>query len=205
MNDHPAIERIVDRALGRGDLSPEIAAHVSGCAACREIETWAAALAAAVSDGPLAAAPEALVDRARAIPSDFPRPAQRRREWSIAQLVEDAFARPRLVGVRGASIGRRMLYAVPGGHVDVELAPDPEDGERVRITAQVLFDEGGAPADLLAILLRDEEPVSRAGGDETGTFVFRRIPLGDYRIEILFPTTGHAIRITSVAVETGTQ
>jgi hypothetical protein len=203
VNDHPAIERIVDRALGRGDPSGEIAAHVSGCAACREIEAWAAALAAAVAEGPLAAAPEALVERALAIPSDAPRRSERRREWSIARLVEDAFARPRLAGVRGAAIGRRMLYEVPGGHVDVELAPDPEDGERVRITAQVLFDEGGAPDDLVAILLRDGEPVSRAAGDETGTFVLRRIPPGDYRIEILFPATGRAVRIASVPVETG--
>jgi hypothetical protein len=201
VNDHPTIERIVDRALGRGDSSAEIATHLSGCAACREIEEWAVALAAAVSQGAPTTAPEGLVERALTIPSEAPRRARARREWSIARLVEGAFARPLLAGVRGAGTGRRALYEVPGGHIDLEIAPDPEDGERVRVTAQVLFDEGGAPADLMAILSRERAPVSRALGDETGTFVFRRVSPGSYGIEIVSPSAGRALRIGDVSVE----
>jgi hypothetical protein len=201
VSDHPPIDRIVDRALGRGDPSREIADHLAGCAACREIEAWATALAAAVAQGPPMTVPEELVERALAIPSEARPRARPRREWSIARLIEDAFARPVLAGVRGAAVGRRSLYEVPGGHVDLEIAREPDDGERVRITAQVLFDEGGAPADLVAILSSDRATVSRAVGDETGTFVFRRIPPGDYRMEIVSPSAGRGVRIGSLSVE----
>ena len=201
MNDHPAIERIVDRALGRGDLSGEIAGHLAGCAGCREIEAWSAALAAAVAEGPPLTTPDELVERALAIPAEAVRRARPRRQWSIARLIEDAFARPVLAGVRGAAVGRRSLYEVPGGHIDLEIAPDSEDRERVRITAQVLFDDGGPPTDLMAILRGDRTPVFRAVGDETGTFVFRRIPPGDYRMEIVSPSAGRGVRIGSVPVE----
>jgi hypothetical protein len=201
VSDHPSIDRIVDRALGRGDPAGEIADHLASCAACREIEAWATALAAAVAQGPPTTVPEELVERALAIPSEAPARARPRRRWSIARLIEDAFARPVLAGVRGASVGRRSLYEVPGGHVDLEIAREPDDGERLRITAQVLFDEGGAPADLVAILSSDRAAVSRAAGDETGTFVFRRIPPGDYRMEIVSPSAGRGVRIGCLPVE----
>ena len=86
-----------------------------------------------------------MVERALAIPSTHPRPALPRKAWSIARLIEHAFGQPRLAGVRGSATGRRFLYAIAGGHVDLEIAPDPDDGERFRITGQVLLDEDGAP------------------------------------------------------------
>lgn len=204
MSEHPALERIVDWALGGAGSSGEVGSHLETCEACRKARAWAEALAEAVATGPPEAAPEAMVERALAIPSEHPRPGMPRPGWSIARLVEHAFGRPQLAGVRGSATGRRFLYAIDVGHVDLEIATDPDDGERFRITGQVLFDEGGAPGDLIAVLSSPGAPLSSAIGDEGGTFAFRGVAPGDYRIEILSPSAEIGVRIGDVAVETGT-
>jgi hypothetical protein len=201
VSEHPSLERIVDRALGRSEASAELEAHLAGCTRCREAQVWAADLAAAAAAGPPMSAPGGLVERALSIPSLEPRTPVRR-EWSLARLVGDAFSRPHLAGVRGAGTARRMLYEVPGGHVDLEIAPDPDDGERFRIIAQVLFDDTGLSGDLAAILWRDREPVARAASDESGVFTLERVPSGEYRLDVLSVSTGRAILI-GVRVETG--
>jgi hypothetical protein len=96
-----------------------------------------------------------------------------------------------------------MLYELPDGHVDLEIGPDPEDSERFRMTAQVLLPGADPSAGVLAILWRGEALEARASGDETGTFVLGEVEPGEYRLEILSPSTGRAIRIASLAVETG--
>jgi hypothetical protein len=164
---------------------------------------WARALAGAVSESPPAAAPEALVERALAIPAVHPRPAARRTGWSIARLVEDAFRRPQLAGIRGSATARRLLYTIDGGHVDLEIAPDPDDAEKFRITAQVLLDEGGAPDDLVAVLSRAGTPLLGASGDAGGTFVFHAVAPGEYRIELISPSAQLGVRIGGVSIETG--
>jgi hypothetical protein len=203
VSDHPPLERIVDRVLGASADSDDVRTHLAQCARCREAEAWAQELLAAVTQGPPLTAPESLVDRAILITTAAPRP-QSGRGWSLARLLEDAFARPLLAGVRGAATARRMLYEVPGGHVDLEIAADPEDAERVRITAQLLLDEAvDPPRDLIALLWSGNQLVSRAVGDESGTFALRSVDPGDYRMELLSPASGRAIRIVSVVVETG--
>ncbi|HJU87134.1 MAG TPA: hypothetical protein VJ788_07195, partial [Gemmatimonadota bacterium] len=201
MSEHPALERIVEWALGRG-ASGEIGPHLESCEACRGARAWAEALAAAIAAGRPGAAPEAVVERALGIPFEHPRPATRAASWSIARLVERAFDRPQLAGVRGRATGRRFLYAIDGGHVDLEIAPDVDDGERFRITAQVLFDEEGAPDDLIAILSGEGRPLSSASGDESGTFAFYAVAPGEYRIELIAPSAQRGARIGGVAVET---
>jgi len=205
VTEHPTLDRILDRVLGReGGASDEIAAHLSGCEQCREAEAWAADLVAAASQGPPVEAPDNLIARAAAIPSAEPRrrPATEQR-WSIARVVQDAFARPLLAGVRGGATARRMLFDLEGGHVDLEVAPAPDDGERFRITAQVMLDDTPSLPDLAAILWRGAEPAARASGDETGTFVLENVPPGGYRLDVLSLSTGQAIRIGRVPVETG--
>jgi hypothetical protein len=202
MSEHPALERIVEWSLGRSGSSAEIESHLVACEACRDSRAWAEALAAAVAAGPPAPAPEELVSRAIAIPSGNPRPATRRR-WSIARLVEHAFGFPQLAGVRGSSSGRRFLYTIDGGHVDLEIAPDPDDGEAFRITAQVLLDEEGAPGDLIAVLSGEGTPFSSASGDATGMLAFHAVAPGAYRIELISPSAELGVRIGGIAVETG--
>lgn len=203
MSDHPPLERIVGRVLGASPDSDEDRAHLAQCARCRRAEAWAQALLAAVTQGPPLTAPEPLVDRAILIPTVEQRPRSRP-GWSLARLLEDAFARPLLAGVRGTAIASRMLFEVPGGHVDLEIGADPEDAERVRITAQLLLDEAvDPPRDLIGLLWSENALVSRAVGDESGTFVLRGVDSGDYRMEILSLASGRAIRIASFVVETG--
>jgi hypothetical protein len=203
VSEHPALERIVDWALGRGGLPGEIGGHLERCETCRGARVWAEALAAAIAGGPPATAPEALVERVLAIPSEHPRPATRRAGWSIARLVTDAFRRPQLAGVRGSATGRRFLYEMAGGHVDLEIAPDPDDAERFRITAQVLLDETGAPDDLIAVLSGAGRALASASGDESGAFAFHGVMPGEYRIELIAPSAELGVRIGGIAVETG--
>lgn len=204
MSNHPTLERIVGRVLGAGADSDDVREHLGQCARCREAEAWAQELLAAVSQGPPLTAPESLVERAILIPTEEPRPRSGR-QWSLARLLKDAFARPLLAGVRGGATARRMLYEVPGGHVDLEIAADPEDAERVRITAELLLDDVDPPRDLIALLWSENELVSRAVGDESGAFMLRCVDPGDYRMELLSLASGRAIRIASVVVDRGSE
>ncbi|HET7693444.1 MAG TPA: hypothetical protein VFM44_10185 [Gemmatimonadota bacterium] len=202
MSEHPSLERILDHALGRSGASRELEAHMAGCTRCRDARAWATELATAVAEGPPLSAPDGLVDRAISIAREEPR-RQAERRWSIARLVEGAFSRPLLAGVRGGATARRMLYEIPGGHVDLEIGPDADDGERWRILAQVMFDDGESAADLAAILWDGRVPVARAAGDETGSFVFGGVPPGEYRLDILSLSSGRAILVGGVRMETG--
>ena len=76
-------------------------------------------------------------------------------------------------------------------------------GERYRITGQLLFADEGPPPDALAILWRDSALAARASGDETVTFVIEHVAPGEYRLEILSPSAGRAIRIASLSMEGG--
>ena len=203
MSDHPALEQILDRVLGRGDCTGGIAEHLIACASCRQASAWATALIRAAGGGPPVVTPETVIERAVSIAFDEPRRRAERERWSIARLVEDAFARPLLAGVRGSGTARRMLFELADCHVDLEISCDPEDGERYRITGQVLFAEEGPPADVLATLWRDGALAARASGDETGTFVIGDVAPGEYRLEILSPSDGRAIRIARLPVEGG--
>jgi hypothetical protein len=203
VSEHPTLERIVEWALGRGGEPDAIGSHLERCEACRGAGAWAEALAEAIADGPPAAAPEALVARALAIPSEHPRRAMPTAGWSIARLVEHAFRQPQQAGVRGSTTARRHLYAIAGGHVDLEIAPDPDDAERFRITAQLLFDEAGAPDDLIAVLSTGGTALASASGDESGTFAFHAVAPGEYRVELIAPSAQLGVRIGGIVVETG--
>ena len=113
MSDHPALEQILDRVLGRGlyrrdrrasDRLRELPAGLGLGRGARQRD----------GGGPPVVAPETVIERV-SIPFDEPRRHTGRERWSIARLVEDAFARPILAGVRGSASARRMLYELPDG------------------------------------------------------------------------------------------
>lgn len=205
MTDHPSLDRILDRLLdptGAGGQARDLAAHLASCEQCREADRWARQLVLAVAEGPPVAAPEALIDRALGIPEAEPRVRPATARWSIAWLVQDAFARPALAGVRGGATTRRMLYELDGGHVDIEIAPSPEDGESVRLTGQLLLDDAPPPEDVVALLWRDRSVVARASGDATGMFLLPSVPAGTYQLDLLSLASGRAVRVGSMKVET---
>jgi hypothetical protein len=201
MSEHIPLDRIMDRLVdpARHDTR-EIADHLATCDRCRDAERWAGELLETVTGERPLAAPEELVQRALGIPAESPRPAKRR-EWSLARLVEGAFSRPALAGVRGGAPGQRLLYQIPGGHLDIEIAPTADDGEALRVTGQLLLDDAPPPGDILAALWRGRTMVARATGDPTGLFVLTPVQPGAYRLDLLSLTTGGAVRVGQITLE----
>lgn len=201
MSQHISLDRIIDRIVDpdRHDAR-ELSDHLASCDRCRDAERWARELVEAVAGGRPPEAPETVVQRALAIPSEEPRPRAKRR-WSIARLVEGAFSRPALAGVRGVQAGQRFLYEIPGGHLDLEVAPSPEDGEALRLTGQLLLDKAPPLGDILAALWRDRVLIARATGDATGLFVLAPVPPGVYRLDLLSLTSGAAVRVGEITLE----
>jgi hypothetical protein len=208
MNDHPTLARILDRVLDParaegdgGEERDELTVHLAACEDCREAERWARKLLEAIGEGPPRAAPEWLIDRALEIPDEEPRPQPEAGGWSLAVLARDAFARSALAGVRGAATGRRMLYEIAGGHVDLEIAPSREDGEHLRLRGQVIIDDRPPPDDLLVLLWSGRRVIARASGDAAGAFVFSHVAPGVYGLDLLSLTAQRAIRIAELTVE----
>jgi hypothetical protein len=201
MSEHITLDRIIDRIVDpdRHDTE-ELSDHLATCERCRDADRWARGLVEAVAGGRPPKAPEALVERALAIPTELPRP-RAEREWSIARLVEGAFSRPALAGVRGGATGQRLLFEIPGGHLDLEIARAPDDGEALRLTGQLLLDQAPPPSDILAILWRDRTLLARASGDTTGLFVLTPVLPGEYRLDLLSLSTGRAVRLGEIRVE----
>lgn len=224
MNDHPSLGRILDRVLDQAPVERDTAredadgggsqragpgggewndlrTHLAGCEPCQETERWARKLVEAIAHGPHREAPKSLVDRALGIPGEEPRAVLEAGGWSLARLVEDAFARPALAGVRGAAAGRRMLFELEGGHVDVEIGPSADDGEQLKLRGQVIFEDRRPPDDLLALLWSERRTIARATGDAAGGFVFSRVPPGLYRLDLLSLSAQRAVRIAEITVE----
>ncbi|MCI0546670.1 MAG: hypothetical protein L0027_05250 [Candidatus Rokubacteria bacterium] len=201
MTEHISLDRIMDRIADadRHDAG-EIVSHLATCDRCREADRWMREVMEAAAAGEPPTAPEEVVERALAIPAEAPR-SGKRRAWSIARLVEGAFAKPALAGVRGGGAGQRLLYRIPGGHLDIEITPAPEDGEALRLTGQLLLDEAPPVGDLLAALWRDRTMVARATGDLTGLFVLAPVPPGVYRLDLLALKTGGAVRVGQITLE----
>lgn len=202
MKDHPTLDRILDHVLGRGSAGTDgLGVHIEACADCSDAERWVRRLVDAVAEGLSHGAPEALIERALAIFRDEPRARPEAGGWSLAMLVKDAFAQPSLAGVRGAATGRRMLFEITGGHVDLEVSPSPEDGEHLKLTGQVIFDDQPPPVDLLALLWTQRRAVARTSGDAAGVFVFSRVPPGVYQLDLLSLSVHRAVRIAELTVE----
>jgi hypothetical protein len=201
MSEHITLDRIIDRIVDpdRHDTD-ELSDHLASCERCRDADRWARELVQAVAGGEPTAAPQRVVERAQAIPAGEPRP-RTKRAWSIARLVEGAFSRPALAGVRGGATGQRLLFEIPGGHLDLEIAQAPEDGEALRLTGQLLLDQAPPPSDILAILWRGRTLLARASGDTTGLFVLTPVPPGEYRLDLLSLSTGRAVRLGEIRVE----
>ncbi|HET6341549.1 MAG TPA: hypothetical protein VFG78_05145 [Gemmatimonadota bacterium] len=199
MSEHVSLDRIIDRVFGR-DLDEDLVDHLATCDRCGDAERWARDLREAVAEGPPPEAPEELLERARAIPAEEPRP-RTKRGWSIARLIEGAFSTPALAGVRGSATGQRLLYEVPGGHLDLEITRAPDDGEALCLTGQLLLDHAPPPSDILAILWRNRTLHARASGDPTGVFVLAPVPPGEYWLDLLSMSTGNAVRVGELRVE----
>lgn len=200
MSEHVSLDRIIARVFDR--TLDDLSSHLATCDRCQAAERWARDLRKAVAGGPPPEVPEALVERARAIPAEEPRHRpERNRGWSIARLVEGAFSSPALAGVRGGATAQRLLFEIPDGHLDLEIARDPDDGEALRLTGQLLLDQAPPPSDILAILWRNRTLLARASGDTTGLFVLARVPPGEYRLDVLSLSTGRAVRLGEIRVE----
>ena len=206
MNDHPTLERILDLVLETGpdrELG-ELQAHIADCETCTDTERWARKLLDAIEEGPPVETPGSLIERARELPRSEPRPRlEAKPAWSMARLIEGAFSRPALAGVRGAGTGNRMLYELEGGHLDLEISPDPDDGENLRLVGQVLFDDRPPPDDTIAMLWSQRRAVARASADAAGLFIFTHVPPGVYGLDLLSLSVHRAVRIAQVTVELG--
>ena len=204
MKRHPSLERIFDavrRSDRRGD---ELATHLAECALCAESAAWVEELLGAVARGPLPEPTAEALDRAIAIPETVGRPRRReetRQRWSLARLVRDAFLRPAMAGVRGGSMAQRFLYEAEDAHLDLEVAAAPGDAERRRLTGQLLIEGSHQTDAVLAVLWRGSHVAGRAVGDELGIFVLDDVVPGGYRLEVLSPATGHAVRVAALVVD----
>lgn len=202
MKDHPTLDRILDHLLGSAPAETDgLSVHIEACRECSDAERWVSKLVDAVAEGLSPGAPETLIERALAIFREEPRARPEARGWSLAMLVKDAFTQPALAGVRGAATGRRMLFEIAGGHVDLEISPSPEDGEHLKLTGQVIFDDQPPPEDLLALLWTERRAIARTSGDAAGVFVFSRVPPGVYRLDLLSLSVHRAIRVAEFTLE----
>lgn len=193
MSDHLDPGRLVDLAREPGRIGEAERAHLEACETCAEARRWADAVLEAASAEPLGVPPAAVVERALSIPDEQPAPARREApRWSLARWLPGLL--PAAAGVRGAASTRR-LYDSDAGRVDVEVAPDPDDAERWRVTGRLEPAGGPAPGDALAVLWDGETLEGHAAGDEIGLFVLSGVRAGRYRLEVWSPAAGAAVRI----------
>jgi hypothetical protein len=204
MKRHPSLGGIFD-AVRRSDApGDDIARHLVECGHCAESAAWIEGVLAAVARGPLPEPTAEALSRAIAIPETAPRPKRReapRSRWSLARLLPDAFARLAMAGVRGGSTTQRFLYETEDAHLDLEVAAAPGDAERRRLTGQLVIEGTRQTDEVLAVLWQDSQIAARAAGDELGIFVLDDVVPGTYRLEVLSPVTGHAVRVAALAVD----
>lgn len=205
MSTHPTLGDIFDAVRSKGTATDEVARHLPGCARCRESAAWVGELLAAAASGPLPAPPEDVIARAvgiaRAERSTREREAPTPR-WSIAKLLRDSLMTPALAGVRGGPALRRFLFEAVGAHLDLEVSPAPHDAERRRLTGQLLVADTMPPDDVLAVLWQGQSVAAQASGDEQGQFVVDNVTPGDYQLDVWSITTGRAIRVASLSIDT---
>ena len=205
MSTHPTLGDILDAVRGNGAATDEVARHLPECARCRESAAWVEELLAAAASGPLPAPPEDVIARSVGI-TRAERPTREREaptpRWSIAQLLRDSLMTPALAGVRGGPVSRRLLYEVEGAHLDLEVSPATHDAERRRLTGQLLVGETMPPDDVLAVLWQSQSVAAQASGDELGQFVLDDISPGDYQLDVWSISTGRAVRVATLSIDT---
>lgn len=202
MTEHLDLGRLVDLAREPGGAGEAEREHLADCEACAEARRWAEAVARAVAIEPLEPPPPGVLERALAIPRESPPPVRRRApRWSLARLLPGLS--PAAAGVRGRVAPTRRLYESEAGRLDVEVAEDPEDAERWRVTGRLDPAEGPPPDDALAVLWDEAAVAAHAAADEIGFFVLPRVSPGRYRLEVWSSAADAAVRIEPFDVPPG--
>jgi hypothetical protein len=159
--------------------------HTASCSSCRDSLEWIERIIEAIDQAPLEAPSEGAVARVIDLAREAPVATRKERRWSLARLLGDALDEPALAGVRGgAEHARRLLF----------------ETDTCRVVGQLLQTGQQPIGGLLAILWRSGNVVSRAIGDDVGTFVFEAVQPGDYKLDMWDPSSGQGVRIEQLTV-----
>ena len=202
MTDCLNLNELFDHVRGGVERLPVVVReHTAGCSSCRDSLEWIERIIQAIDQAPLEAPSEKAVSQVIDLAREAPVAVREERRWSLARLLGDALDQPALAGVRGgAEQARRLLFETDDGHLDLEITPSEIETGKCRVMGQLL-QVGQQPArDLLAILWRSGNVVSRAIGDDVGTFVFEAVPPGDYKLDMWDPSSGQGVRIEHLTV-----
>ena len=202
MTDCLTLNQLFDYVRGSADRLPAVACdHTAGCSSCRDALGWIERVIDATAQAPLEAPSAAVLARVIDLAKEPPVTAREERRWSLARLLGDALGQPALAGVRGGTeSARRFLFETDDGHLDLEVTGSETETGKYRVMGQLLRTGRQPTPDLLAILWRSGIVVSRATGDDVGTFVFEVVQPGDYQLDMWDPSSGHGVRIEHLIV-----
>lgn len=202
MTDCLTLNQLFDCVRGSADRLPAVARdHTASCSSCRDALEWIERVIHATAQAPLEAPSEAAVARVIDLAKESPVTAREGRRWSLARLLGDALGQPALAGVRGGTeSAHRLLFETDDGHFDLEVTSSETETGKYRVMGQLLRTGRQPTPDLLAILWRSGIVVSRATGDDVGTFVFEAVQPGDYQLDMWDPSSGYGVRIEHLVV-----
>jgi hypothetical protein len=202
MTDCLSLNELFDHVRGGVDRVPAVVReHTAGCSSCRDSLEWIERIIQAIDQAPLEAPSEKAVARVLDLAKEAPVTVREERRWSLARLLGDALDQPALAGVRGgAENARRLLFETDEGHLDLEITPSEIETGKCRVMGQLLHAGQQPTQDLLAILWRSGNVVSRAIGNDVGTFVFEAVKPGDYKLDMWDPSSGQGVRIEHLTI-----
>lgn len=202
MTDCPSLDELFDHVRGDVDrLRGVVREHTTSCPGCRDSLEWIERIIDAIDGAPLEAPSKEAVARVIDLAREAPVATREERRWSLARLLGDALDQPALAGVRGgAEHARRLLFETDDGHLDLQITPSEIETGKCRVMGQLLQAGQQPIGDLLAILWRSGNVVSRAIGSDVGTFVFEAVEPGDYKLDMWDPASGHGVRIERLTV-----
>lgn len=201
MTDCLTLDELFDYVREGVRAPADVREHTAGCSGCREALEWIEQVVEAIVEAPLEAPSEKAVARVVNLAREAPVAVREERRWSLARLLGDALDQPALAGVRGgAEHARRLLFETDDGHLDLEITPSEVETGKCRVMGQLLQAGQQPTRDLLAILWRSGNVVSRAIGNDVGTFVFEAVQPGDYKLDMWDPSSGQGVRIEHLTV-----
>ncbi len=202
MTDCPSLDELFDHVRGGVERLPGVVReHTASCSSCRDSLEWMERMIEAIDQAPLEAPSEGAVARVIDLAREMPVATRKERRWSLARLLGDALDQPALAGVRGsAEHAHRLLFETDDGHLDLEITPSEIETGKCRVMGQLLQTGQQPIGDLLAILWRSGIVVSRAIGNDVGTFVFEAVQPGDYKLDMWDPSSGQGVRIERLTV-----
>lgn len=160
------------RGLVDHDRGAEMAAHLAGCAACRELAAWQARVATVAGRDRGFEPPAWIVERAVAIyPPRRESPFAGLPHW-LATLTSGDWLVPLPAGVRGTAVARSGTFEAAGYSIEIRAERD----DRSRQTQLVGQIAATAPrttvASLDIVLVDDQRVVAQTTSNEFGEFEF---------------------------------